>query len=209
LTRLVVTPGASLRVLLRFALIAVIAGCNTTQRAFDAAARQNTEQAYREFIQSHEEHPIAEEARRRLEALVWQAAASATDAKVIERFIAEFPNTARASEANERLESLQRQRAYRCASGMRAGSFFILPPGSSNITFEVAPDSAKDQKGPYGHVCTLKVRQSVTVVQVEEDGLLCVSKEGIEAVDESGGASYVSKRVGDEDSPILFVHVEQ
>lgn len=231
------------RRLMAVASIVVLAACNSAQRAFDQAAQQDTEQAYREFIKSHESHPLVEEARRKLELVAWKGAAASSDAAVVETFVAEFPNSSRLREAKQRiealvlerarkqatpkalqaflaaypasaqraavvteLEGLWRQNAYKCVSGMRAGMFMILPPGSSNITFMVTSRSDKDKEGPFGHVCELKIRETVTVVLVEKDGLLRVDKEGVAAINENGGARFVSRRVGAEaSSPILFV----
>jgi hypothetical protein len=38
-------------------------GCKSVERDFDKAAKANTEQAYRDFLKTHRDHPLAEEAK--------------------------------------------------------------------------------------------------------------------------------------------------
>ena len=74
----------------------LMVGCSQTQRDFEQATRQDTEQGYRDFIRAHEQHDLAREARTRLESLMYRAAMNAADETVVHRFIAEFPNSERA-----------------------------------------------------------------------------------------------------------------
>jgi hypothetical protein len=87
-------------------LLMVILGCQSAQKDFDKAAKANTEQAYRDFIKAHGDHPLAEEAKKRLELVVFESAIKSNDEKALENFLAEFPDGAKVTEAKQQLEQL-------------------------------------------------------------------------------------------------------
>lgn len=187
-------------------LLGAATGCDSTGRAYASAEQANTIDAYNAFITQHPDHALADSARQRIEGLRWQDASSTSDVAVVEQFINDYPASAYNADARARLTTLQRENAYRCSSGMQAGPFMLLAPGSTNISFMVTPRSSRDAEGPYGTVCGLRIRQNLTVVLVEDDGLLRLDKEGIQGVSRSDSAVYVTKRVGSgSDAPILFV----
>jgi hypothetical protein len=153
-----------------------LVACDAGRSAFSAAASQDTPEAYQGFLAQHPQHSLADSARRLLDA------------------------------AETRIAAELRRQAYKCAGGMKAGMFMLLPPGSTNITFGVSPQSDKDSAGPYGHVCALKIRENATVVLVEGDGTLQMDREGLVAVEEGTNAAFVTKRIAkDPKSPIFFV----
>lgn len=131
MARWVVAGALPRGLLLCLALIVVSVGCNSAQRAYDKAASKNTEEAYRAFIRSHGQHPLVEEATRRLEELVWQATVSAQDPKLIEGFIAEFPNSTRVPEAKRHLEAQALEAARSEATPEALERFLAEYPESS------------------------------------------------------------------------------
>lgn len=94
-------------VLTFFTLIMLVnLGCDSAQKDFDKANKENTEQAYRKFLEKHGDHPLAEEAKRHLELVLFESAIQSNDKKMLKDFLAEFPEGERYSEAKERLDQL-------------------------------------------------------------------------------------------------------
>jgi hypothetical protein len=175
---------------------------------YEAVISENNLESYREFIQSHPDHPLALDAKQRMEPLVFEEAKNKGTAYALESFLAEYPDNSKRDSLIGVIEKLYLKTAFRCESGMPSGIFTFLSPGSLNITFAVTSNSMKDNLGHYGNLCGLKIRQTVTVLEVKKDGLLILDKEGVEASDENNGINYISKKVGTkENSPILFVPV--
>jgi hypothetical protein len=109
----------------------LMVGCSQTQRDFEQATRQDTEQGYRDFIRAHEQHDLAREARTRLESLMYRAAMNAADETVVHRFIAEFPNSERAPEAQKRLEAIALETARKQSSPAALEAFLATYPATA------------------------------------------------------------------------------
>jgi len=92
-------------------LFLITLGCGSVEKDLDKAIEKNTEQAYREFIKTHENHPLVEEAKKRLELVLFESAIQSNDRKNIEKFLSEFPEGAKASEAKKHLELVAFQSA--------------------------------------------------------------------------------------------------
>lgn len=90
-----------------------IFGCQSVQKDFDEVAKVNTEQAYRDFIRNHADHPLAKEARKRLESIVFESLITKYQNRfkyenALVNFLTEFPDGPHLKEVNARLSQLRK-----------------------------------------------------------------------------------------------------
>ena len=87
-------------------LFLVIIGCESAQKGFDMAVKANSEQAWRDFINSHAEHPLSKEGKKRLELIVFESVIHSNDQKALLDFLKEFPGGVKYGEAKKKLEEV-------------------------------------------------------------------------------------------------------
>jgi hypothetical protein len=184
-------------------------GCGRARRDFEEATRQNTEQAYRQFIQAHEKDPLAQEARTRLESLLYQDAMGASDEGPVSRFLAEFPGSEKAPEVRQRFEVIALEVARKQSSPAALEAFLVKYPATAQAEavrkeidslvaqrFRLKPSDKIngsvniDMEGNLSlrvpRIATLGFAEPCTLTILRKDGTVLATKDGVEARDDSG-----------------------
>jgi hypothetical protein len=96
--------------------LAMLAGCDRPETAWQEAQEADTIAAYQDFLDRHPDAPQAADAERRIteirRAQRWQETAQADAAEAYEQFLAEFPDAPEAEQARERLAGIEREQQW-------------------------------------------------------------------------------------------------
>jgi hypothetical protein len=97
-------------------VLAMAAGCDRRESAWQDAREADTVAAYQSFIEDYPDSPQSEQARQRMRELQraeqWERARGADSAEAYQQFVADFPEAPEAERARARFEELERERAW-------------------------------------------------------------------------------------------------
>jgi hypothetical protein len=97
-------------------VLAMAAGCDRQESAWQDAREADTVPAYQSFIEDYPDGPQAEQARQRMHELrraeQWERARSADRAEAYQQFVTDFPEAPEAEQARARLAEVERERDW-------------------------------------------------------------------------------------------------
>jgi hypothetical protein len=127
-----------------FTLVLLLAACANPERSFDKAKAGDTREAYAGFVERYPDHPLAAEAKARVDDLDWGAAETAGTVEAFEGYLGQHPDAAHAKEASARLEQLRWQAAVATGTVVACRDFFRLHPAPTLAApaVELAPGLA-------------------------------------------------------------------
>lgn len=106
--------------LLLIAALLSAAACSDPEKAWELAEREDSSQAYLEFLAKYPEGELADRARRRIEELkmerAWERAQFRDRVDIYQRFLAQYPDSEHADAARRRIAELEREAAWRAAA---------------------------------------------------------------------------------------------
>ena len=112
-------PNNKINKLVIIAALAVTA-CNSPEKAWELAEREDTNQGYLEFLAKHPEGELADRARERMKELklerAWERAQFRDRVANYQRFLEEYPASAYAAAATARIYELNRDAAWEAAT---------------------------------------------------------------------------------------------
>lgn len=125
----------------------LIVGCASPERSFDKAKASDTREAYAGFLERYPDHPLAAEAKARVDDLDWGAAETAGTVEAFEAYLGHHPAAAHAAEVSARLEQLRWQATVAAGTVAACREFFRLHPAptlaaASAPAVELAPGLA-------------------------------------------------------------------
>jgi hypothetical protein len=88
-------------------VFSALTGCSSPERAWNAAAKQDTVQAYQAFLKKHPASELAPGARERMEILAWEDAFRASTVEGYEKFLADFPSSKNGPYAKAALDMIR------------------------------------------------------------------------------------------------------
>lgn len=88
-------------------LVVSLAACSNPERDFESAQAANTEAAYREFIATHPDNELADQAWDAIEQFAFDAAANQATIEAYEAFLAEFPSRNHSEAARNALAGIE------------------------------------------------------------------------------------------------------
>jgi len=88
-------------------VFSAVTGCSSPERDWNAAAKQDSVQAYEAFLKKHPESEFSPQARERLETLCWDDAFRVSSAEGYEKFLADFPSSRNGPYARSALDMIR------------------------------------------------------------------------------------------------------
>lgn len=88
-------------------VFSALTGCSSPERDWNAAAKQDSVQAYEAFLRKHPESEFSPRARERLETLVWDDTFRVSSAEGYEKFLAAFPSSRNVASARASLDMIR------------------------------------------------------------------------------------------------------
>ena len=99
-----------------FLVLALIAGCNGQEAAWEEAREADTVAAYEEFLEEQPESPQAQVAQQRMRALQrterWRQVSETDSMEAHQQFLSEFPQGPESEQARNRIAELEREQEW-------------------------------------------------------------------------------------------------
>lgn len=134
-------------------VVSCLSGCVTAESSYEQARTSNTESAYRGFLSRYPQHPLAEQARDKIDELRFLEASKTNTTKGYRDFIAKHPRSPRLQTARQRLEAAE---AVECAAAVAAavqrgdyGALAALEPAAREHGFTAAAADARTELDRY------------------------------------------------------------